>query len=455
LREYAETFDRALIELSRRDFVPVDDMPEQRNPPTWSMLPSQPREQQGATTVADRPVLAGRDCPYQGPEPFRELDAEWYFGRELVRDSVVDGLGAHRVIIMCGPPGCGKTSLLEAAVLRKLREEAVSHLGVSQSAGVLTLAFADWGASDPGAALGQAVLNAAGGRPPRSDSLVFAEVLRSVSEGAGREVFLLLDQLEALYSRDDETCSRFEADLVRALAEMHQVNLLLSVQTGALARLLRLQNEIPSLLAHMIVLGDMQPEDAREAIVRPLEVWNRNRAPDEPVLIQEALVDRLLVQLLPPDSDSDPEDEIRPGELQRVLKRIWTEARQRGSMSLGEWTLEELGGTEGIIRGQLDDALGRLSAADQKVATTLLEILVTPSGIHTAHEPSDLAEHTTLPSNAVDRVLASLSGDAGIVHRGPLGYEVYPEVVPVVQTTIHGRHRAHRRRGAWWRTSRL
>ena len=62
--------------------------------------------------------------PYKGLAAFEdsELDALFFFGRERDTEIVVANLIASRLTVLYGPSGVGKSSLLLAAVARRLRE---------------------------------------------------------------------------------------------------------------------------------------------------------------------------------------------------------------------------------------------------------------------------------------------------------------------------------------------
>jgi hypothetical protein len=67
------------------------------------------------------------DRPYPGLEPFRETDAAVFFGRNEETDRVIDVLhrwrrnNAHGFLLVIGASGCGKSSLVRAGVLPRLR----------------------------------------------------------------------------------------------------------------------------------------------------------------------------------------------------------------------------------------------------------------------------------------------------------------------------------------------
>ncbi len=60
--------------------------------------------------------------PWPGPEAFRERDAAFFFGREQVRDALTHEILRHRLVVLYGRSGLGKTSLLRAGVFPRLRE---------------------------------------------------------------------------------------------------------------------------------------------------------------------------------------------------------------------------------------------------------------------------------------------------------------------------------------------
>src|SRR5689334_23714421 len=64
--------------------------------------------------------------PYKGLAPFEdsELDALLFFGRGRETEVIVANLLASSLTILYGPSGVGKSSVLRAAVVRRLREFA-------------------------------------------------------------------------------------------------------------------------------------------------------------------------------------------------------------------------------------------------------------------------------------------------------------------------------------------
>src|SRR5204862_760457 len=64
--------------------------------------------------------------PYKGLAPFEdsEVDALLFFGRERETEVIVANMLASKLTVLYGPSGVGKSSILRAAVARRLRTEA-------------------------------------------------------------------------------------------------------------------------------------------------------------------------------------------------------------------------------------------------------------------------------------------------------------------------------------------
>jgi hypothetical protein len=70
------------------------------------------------------PDLAEREvCPYRGLEPFTAEHARWFQGRTDAVQQVLTNLAQQRrLTLLLGPSGSGKSSLIQAGVLRALAE---------------------------------------------------------------------------------------------------------------------------------------------------------------------------------------------------------------------------------------------------------------------------------------------------------------------------------------------
>jgi WD40 repeat protein len=60
-------------------------------------------------------------CPYRGLEVFDELDAKFFFGREAMTQQLVEAFRGTRFLAVIGSSGSGKSSLVRAGLLSKLK----------------------------------------------------------------------------------------------------------------------------------------------------------------------------------------------------------------------------------------------------------------------------------------------------------------------------------------------
>jgi WD40 repeat protein len=359
-------------------------------------------------TVAAPPVPRS---PYKGLAPFEDSDEDalFFFGRERDAEVIVANLLASRLTILYGPSGVGKSSVLGAAVVRRLRE-------LAPDAEIAVLA--EWT-----------------GEP-------------ELPRPAG-EAFLLLDQFEEYFLYHDETL------LLDALADLlarPRVHVLISLRDDALSRLDAFQGRVPGVLANRLRLEHLDREAARAAIVGPLERWNELTG--EAVEIEPALIEAVLDEV---SVAGDPHGRIEAPYLQLVLERIWATEQAAGSARLRLATLSALGGARAVVREHLQRALDGLTPDDQDLAASVFDHLVTPSGTKIALHAGDLAQYAGVPEESLRHVLGALSHDR-IVHGvdGSDRYEIFHDVLAEPVRAWRERRRVERERaGARRRQRRL
>jgi hypothetical protein len=162
-------------------------------------------------------VTAGRPKqPYPGLRPFEPEEWSIFFGREAMIDDVIERLGVHRVVLIHGASGSGKSSLVRAGVLPKLARQHLRH-GI----GWLTCAMRPSGGPLWNLAREFARLE---GRADDLDRIgrilrlfnrrgaTLSSIVDSLDGLAGKRLCILVDQFEELFRFERET-SREEAEL--------------------------------------------------------------------------------------------------------------------------------------------------------------------------------------------------------------------------------------------------
>src|SRR5205807_4877023 len=68
-------------------------------------------------------LIASDVCPYRNLGAFTEVDARFFFGRQRVIDEMVNSLrNEPRFLAVLGPSGSGKSSVVQAGLIRHLRQ---------------------------------------------------------------------------------------------------------------------------------------------------------------------------------------------------------------------------------------------------------------------------------------------------------------------------------------------
>ena len=390
--------------------------------------------------------------PYPGLSAYSEEDARLFFGREREIGILQANLLASRLTLLYGPAGVGLSSVLQAGVaagLRRIAEENVSSDGAPEFA-VVVHRYWD---GDPLPALCAAIDDAGsqGGRlPPAPDARHdLLETLQRSGEAVGGEVLVILDQFEQYLARHDGDLDEFARQLGRA-AGRHDVPaaFLIAIREDALGRLDRLRGQLPSLFDNAIRLEPLDAASAREAIVRPLAVYNEGLGSDGPVAIEDGLVEVLLERtsrrqavidshLFDPRPGSVDSATVDASALQLVLSQLWNEEIRSGSTVLRLATLERLGGPEVITAAFVEDAMAILSRHEQDIAADVLRYLVTPSGSKVTLSADDLAFFTGRPVEEIKVVLEQLAaGEVRFVRPvaragepGAIGWEIFHDLV--------------------------
>ncbi|MDQ2984062.1 MAG: hypothetical protein M3R70_09090, partial [Actinomycetota bacterium] len=371
--------------------------------------------------------------PYKGLTHYTEEDTGFFFGRESERSVIIANLMASRLTLVYGASGVGKSSLMRAGVARHLRDLTKKDLDEFGEAQFLPVVFAAWKDDPLGELIGAAQAAAENllGRRPELPEGRLDEQLAALAEELDTTLLIILDQTEEyfLYHPTDEGQGSFAGDFPRAVNRRDlRVNFAVSIREDGLAMLDRFKGRIPNLFENYLRIDHLKREAARDAIVKPIDEFNRLYPDQQPVEIEPELVEAVLDQIRTgavvlgaagegavnggkraqvPGAD---DDRIETPYLQLVMSRLWNEELSEGSRVLRLATLERLGGAQKIVRTHLDEAMSDLKPAEQDAAATIFRQLVTPSGTKIAHTVPDLADYARVPPDELSPVLERLSG---------------------------------------------
>ncbi|WP_028936170.1 serine protease [Pseudonocardia spinosispora] len=306
--------------------------------------------------------------PYRGLEPFDEHHAEFFHGRDADIDRVLCALSRSPVVAVTGGSGVGKSSLLYAGVLPRLRERG-ARIGQFRTVGATSAARMLAGALAP--VLEPTLVEESAGTYASALSQQLERDLPAVASRlrtrvGEAELVMVADQFEEL-AADRPEDARALLRMLAQLVEAHTVDgrrrmrVLVTLRWAAMI-------ELPSgPLADMldegtVVLRTMGRAQLREAIVAPSV-----RAPG--LYFEPGLVDRIL--------DDTGEEPGRLPLLESLLAQLW---EQRDGGVLRASTYEQLGGVHTAIARRAEQVWAELTAPEERAAAwRVLTLLVKPS----------------------------------------------------------------------------
>lgn len=317
----------------------------------------------GASTASPPPARP----PFRIAAPFTEEDRQDFHGRAADVERLLEHVLFRRAVVYVAPSGTGKTSLLRAGLVPRLRELEVDVVYLACRAGVAG--------------------NLAEVIAPGSAS-VAAAIERRAAEAPARRLVMIIDQIEALLvDRRDETRGGavLEALGLPAWPLEAPVCVVWSVREEYLARLLdRVQRFEPGL--PIVRLGPLGAAVAAEILTRTLA----HRA----IAIDPALLEELIRDLtgaaagLAADLGWGDEAAVYPPHLQ-LAGTVLYEARAGQTIDLEVY--RRAGGLATILAEHLYRVLeDELGDADTAIARDILLALVASDHTRVACEEPEL-----------------------------------------------------------------
>lgn len=297
------------------------------------------------TALGDTWTVAAEN-PYRGLKPLEERDAALFHGRDAELAELTEQAARQDLVVVAGPSGSGKSSLVRAGLLPRLRAAGARVLDIRPDTGTEPVAmFA--------AAIGQ----------PVEDPAAAANAL--ASDGAA---VLFVDQFEEIVVADREGARRLLELLTRMIASQRRepgapapLRVVLTLRARSLDSLIT-RETADRLNKAVRFLQPMSRDELSEAITGPAaEVGG--------LAFESGLVPRIL------DDAMD-----QPGTLplvSLVLERLW---QQRHGGWLTHAAYEKLGRVPGALGQAADEALEALRPSEKDAARRLLVQLARPDG---------------------------------------------------------------------------
>jgi WD40 repeat protein/DNA-binding SARP family transcriptional activator len=340
--------------------------------------------------------------PYKGLRPFGEADALDFFGRDALVGRLVSRLSepveGKRFLGLVGPSGSGKSSVVHAGLIPALRTGAIPGSDTWFTVEMMPGAH-------PFEELEAALLRIATNPPSTlvdqlEGDLGLLDAVERVLPPNGSELFLVVDQLEELFTHvdDEETRSRFLACLATVASDPRsRVRVLVTLRADHFDRPLAYPGFGPLLGSRTETVTTLTPAELELAIARPAQ---RIGVAIEPDLRAEIVADTAgRLGALPL--------------LQFALTELF-ERRKDGALTLS--TYREVGGVGGALAGRAEQLYETSDSDGGKNATrqVFLRLVNVDEGVEDLRRRVRRSE---LDSLEVDREAMAEAIDAFTRHR--------------------------------------
>ncbi|MFE8005092.1 AAA family ATPase [Streptomyces sp. NPDC057418] len=351
--------------------------------------------------------------PYPGLDAFEEDETAVFFGREALTAELTRRLhmstdrAADRFLLLVGASGSGKSSLVRAGVMPRLRDRR------------WTLVPAFTPGANPLGAMAAALASAGGEQEPASAVLrrlrqgpaaVRAELNR-LRRGRFRRVLLVVDQLEEVITLAGERERAQFLDALRLCVEQDtSIRVLATLRVDFLGRLLTTGHA--EIWQHPVTVGALGKSQFAQVVERPAALVDLSFAPG----VVDTIVD-----------DAGTEDALPL--LAYLLQELYFASGPGGRIT--EELYRSLGGVAGALARQADHTVTGLDQTDGiTFALRVLLRFVTVQGQEVARTRVPLSELTARERRVVDAFV-----DARLLKSDVAGDGVPGQELPYAQVT--------------------
>jgi hypothetical protein len=266
--------------------------------------------------------------PYVGPRPFEQKDEELFFGRDHEVNDLLSLVIAHQLTLVYAQSGAGKTSLLNAKLIPRLRQEKYEVLPPTRVQGVEYDKASN-------VYVHNALINWSAGKrdPQQLAPISLADFLKSqphtVNKVTSNEEwelprFIFFDQFEELFTffphRWKERQEFFE-QVREALEKDHLLHVGFVMREDYIAELDPYVSILPGKLRTRCRIKRLDEKAALQAITKPLIKTRRRFADDAAELLVKNL---LKIPLKGADGESEVMGQfVEPVQLQVVCQSLW------------------------------------------------------------------------------------------------------------------------------------
>ena len=325
-------------------------------------------------------------APYKFLEYFESADVDLFFGRRQETRLLSQRILAHRLVVLYGKSGVGKTSLIKAGV--------ISELGNYETFNIYSRCL-DAPISAVEKAIGDTLILETGWAKAVSgeDENRLISLLTYCQQATGKRVVLIVDQLEELFQLPYEIQQSFIKQLAMCVNERTRLDIrvVLSVRDDFFAELDNFKEYLPHIFTNVFRLQDLSESAAVEAIVQPLGYFKAK--------YEDELVELLI-------KDLRTEGAIAPAQLQIVCSRLYEKFAGKINITVEDY--RSLGEARVILGVYLGEVLEKLNRPSRKVAQQILQALVSSRKSKKILSEADIARSLNSEWKQIEKIVSTL-----------------------------------------------
>ena len=356
--------------------------------------------------------------PYPGLRPFTEFDCPVFFGRAALVDQLFASLDENRFVVLLGPPGSGKSSLIRAGLIPKL--SAAANRPRKFESVLLRPGVDPLGSLVQALQLTADVYGSSESKGTRQETgLDIPVAIRQLVESSDSDVVLIVDGLDELpFAAPSDTVREF-LEILEGLSETTSIRILLSSRSDFFESLAgALDIDCPHLIhrSHRYSLAALSRTELMDAIRAPAELAGRS--------FEQGLVERIADEFTALNSLSL---------LQKFLSTLWERARGK---VITHSDYQETGGISGFAGQAIDQVLSGLTPRTRDIAVRILVRLVSVQGLRLEASSSEFNEEEQDTIEQLTNAGIVQQRNAGGTRWVSLSHDILARASTIVQTQM-------------------
>jgi Leucine-rich repeat (LRR) protein len=307
--------------------------------------------------------------PFKFLDSYNQKDKDIFFGREKETEALYEALSGVKHLLVYGPSGAGKTSIVECGLRNQFSDADWYALTIRKGANMSASVFASINEKlkakidlNPETQL------------PRDPDLDFGQAIERLFSERFQPIYLLFDQFEELLITGTEEEKRdFFVRLNQLIRYKVPCRMMLIMREEFIGHLSEFEPLCPSIFQHRFRVEKMRKDSVREVIIKTLDAPLYRK--DYKVMDAEALADSIIAKL------PDGKREIELAHLQVFLGELWGRANlaKNGDALplLQQGLIQSNDNLEGVLDSFLKTQIKELGEVyGEKVPMELLDLLI-------------------------------------------------------------------------------